>query len=159
MRLRIFTDGACSDNPGPGGWAVVFCKNDKCKTFSGYDCSTTNNRMELISVIESFKEILKLERKENQNNIYELFSDSAYVVNSINNGWLQAWAFNGWKTTRGDEIKNQDLWQEFLKLQKKIKAKNINITIIKVKGHAGNSFNELADAIAKAEVAKAKESI
>lgn len=155
MKVRIFTDGACSENPGPGGWAAVFNTTDECKTISGNEKVTTNNRMELKAVIEAFKNVLS--NKHQRNNNCELFSDSAYVVNSINNNWIDKWQSNSWKTTKGDDVKNRDLWEEFSVLRDKAHFLGINIKIIKIKGHAGNTFNELVDKLAKEESMKAKE--
>lgn len=155
MKVRIFTDGACSENPGPGGWAAVFNTADECKTISGNEKVTTNNRMELKAVIEAFKNVLS--NKHQRNDKYELFSDSAYVVNSINNNWIDKWQSNSWKTTKGDDVKNRDFWEEFSVLRDKAHFLGINIKIIKIKGHAGNTFNELVDKLAKEESMKAKE--
>lgn len=156
MKVRIFTDGACSENPGPGGWGAVFNTSNKCITISGNEKMTTNNRMELKAVIEAFKRILS----KNHNNIeYELYSDSAYVVNSINNGWIDKWKQNNWKTVKNDDVKNKDLWSEFTCLNNEMKARKICVKIIKIKGHAGNTFNELVDKLAKEESLKAKEGI
>lgn len=155
MKIRIFTDGACSENPGPGGWAAVFNSADKCSTLCGNEKITTNNRMELKAVIEAFKKVLK-KRKANENE-YELYSDSAYVVNSINNGWIEKWKKNDWKTTKGEDVKNKDLWSQFATLEMIAKSCGIYIKVIKIKGHAGNTFNELADKLAKEESIKAKE--
>lgn len=156
MRIRIFTDGACSENPGPGGWAAVFNSEEKCRTISGNEASTTNNRMELKAVIESFKKILCKSRGDVG---FELYSDSAYVVNSINNGWIKKWQQNNWKTTKGEDVKNRDLWEEFTSLLDEIECRGISIQIIKIKGHTGNTFNELVDKIAKEESMKAKEGV
>lgn len=157
MKVRIFTDGSCSENPGPGGWAAVFNSECKCSTISGNENDTTNNRMELKAVIKAFEKILK---KGNKKNIeYELYSDSAYVVNSINNGWINKWQDNNWKTTKNDDVKNKDLWEQFILLSEEIKTMNIQVKIIKVKGHSGNTFNELVDKLAKEESLKAKEDI
>lgn len=160
MKIRIFTDGACSENPGPGGWAAVFNLTNECKTFTGNEQMTTNNRMELKAVIESFKRIIQVARMKKiaiGYTSFELFSDSAYVVNSINNGWIDKWQQNNWKTTKGDDVKNKDLWEEFVMLKNEIKARKVNVSIIKIKGHVGNTFNELADKLAKEESIKAKE--
>lgn len=155
MRVRIFTDGACSENPGPGGWAAVFNTESKCKTISGNEEMTTNNRMELKAVIESYKKVLsKNPKKETE---FELYSDSAYVVNSINNGWIMKWQQNNWKTTKNEDVKNRDLWEELAKLRAEAVSRNIYIKIIKIKGHTGNTFNELVDKLAKEESMKAKE--
>lgn len=155
MKVRIFTDGACLENPGPGGWAAVFNTANKCSTISGNEKTTTNNRMELKAVIEAFKRVLI----KNKNAEYELYSDSAYVVNSINNGWIDKWQQNNWKTTKNDDVKNRDLWEEFAYLKNKVESLGIYIQIIKIKGHAGNTFNELVDKLAKEESFKAKEGV
>ena len=155
MKIRIFTDGACSENPGPGGWAVVLNTADKCKTISGNEKITTNNRMELKAVIEAFKNALSKECQTDDE--YELFSDSAYVVNSINNGWVNKWQQNDWKTTKNEDVKNKDLWEELAALRNKARSVGVYIKIIKIKGHAGNTFNELVDKLAKEESIKARE--
>lgn len=154
VKVRIFTDGACSENPGPGGWACVFNTDEKCKTFSGHEASTTNNRMELRAVIESYKKALSLKHAKETD--FELYSDSAYVVNSINNNWVEKWQMNDWKTTRDEDVKNRDLWEEFAALRKRARASGVHIKIVKIKGHAGNTFNELVDKLAKQESIKAK---
>lgn len=156
MLIRIYTDGACSDNPGPGGWAAVFTKKEELIQLSGYEVNTTNNRMELTAVVESLKQLIKEHAKENE---YELYSDSAYVVNTINNNWIERWALNGWKTTRGESIKNKDLWLIYLKLIGKIKSDNISLKILKVKAHSGDTFNEYVDKLAKDEVIKIKKEV
>ena len=153
MKIRIFTDGACSENPGPGGWGAVFNHEEDFSEIKGYECITTNNRMELMAVVKSLKKILKDHIK---GNTYELYSDSAYVVNSINNNWVENWHMNGWKTTRGEDIKNKDLWLDYLKLRGKLLDNNIDLTIYKVKGHSGNTFNEYVDKIAKEQVLLAR---
>ena len=157
MKVRIFTDGACSENPGPGGWAVVFNTASKCHTFSGNEQLTTNNRMELRAVIEAFKRIVA---KETQfwepKHEYDIFSDSAYVVNTINNHWIEAWQKNNWQTTKHEDVKNRDLWEEFSELKAKANKLGVCITIHKIKGHSGNTFNELVDKLAKEESMKAK---
>ena len=158
MKVRIFTDGACSENPGPGGWAVVFNSASKCHTISGNEKLTTNNRMELRAVIEAFKRIIAKEKKLKMSDFtYEIYSDSAYVVNTINNHWIEAWQKNNWQTTKCEDVKNRDLWEEFSKLRKEAKQLGILIDLIKVKGHSGNTFNELVDKLAKEESIKAKE--
>ena len=157
MKVRIFTDGACSENPGPGGWAVVFNTTNKCKTISGNEEITTNNRMELRAVIEAYKRIIRKESKMTTSDYtYEIYSDSAYVVNSINNGWVEKWQKNNWKTTKDDDVKNRDLWEQFVILHNEMMSLGICIKIIKIKGHAGNTFNELVDKIAREESMKAK---
>ena len=157
MKIRIFTDGSCSDNPGPGGWAAVFNTEDRCNTLQGHELSTTNNRMELTSVVKSLEKILK---KRNHEGIeYELYSDSAYVVNAINNHWIEKWKENDWMTTKQSDVKNKDLWEKLYILREAIIDANISLKIIKVKGHSGNTFNEMVDMLAKEETAKAKEKL
>ena len=153
MKIRIYTDGACSENPGPGGWAAVFNTESKCLTITGNEVETTNNRMELRAVIEAFKKIAKTK----SNNEFEIFCDSAYVVNAINNHWIEVWQRNKWKTTKGDDVKNKDLWEEFSKVKDEVCSKGICVTLVKIKGHAGNTFNEMVDKLAKEESMKAKE--
>lgn len=153
MKVRIFTDGACSENPGPGGWAVVFNTAHECHTISGNEELTTNNRMELRAVIEAFKKILSKGNSENQ---YDIYSDSAYIVNTINNHWIEAWQKNNWQTTKHEDVKNKDLWEEFSSLRAKANKLGICITLNKVKGHSGNTFNELVDKLAREESMKAK---
>lgn len=158
MKVRIFTDGACSENPGPGGWAVVFNTADRCRTISGNEKLTTNNRMELRAVIEAFRKIVN-KRHHNPDVQYDIYSDSAYVVNTINNHWIEAWKKNNWQTTKHEDVKNKDLWEEFDALRAKAKELGICITLNKVKGHSGNTFNELVDKLARGESMKAKEGI
>ncbi len=156
MKVRIFTDGACSENPGPGGWAVVFNTASGCHTFSGNEDMTTNNRMELKAVIEAFKKILAKAKPERSND-FEIYSDSAYVVNTINNHWIEAWQKNNWQTTKREDVKNRDLWEEFSQLRRETRSRGICVTIHKIKGHNGNTFNELVDTLAREESMKAKE--
>lgn len=157
MKVRIFTDGACSENPGPGGWAAVFNTTSKCHTFSGNEQLTTNNRMELRAVIEAFKRIVRMESQFTKpRHEYDIYSDSAYVVNTINNHWIEAWQKNNWQTTKHEDVKNRDLWEEFSKLKAKANELGVCITIHKIKGHSGNTFNELVDKLAKEESMKAK---
>lgn len=161
MRVRIFTDGACSENPGPGGWAAVFNTANSCRTISGNERLTTNNRMELRAVVEVFKKIVKMElnRPRGFRHEYEIFSDSAYVVNTINNNWLRIWQKNNWQTTKREDVKNKDLWEELNKLKCAAEALEISVTLHKIKGHSGNTFNELVDKLAKEESIKAKEGV
>ncbi len=160
MRVRIYTDGACSENPGPGGWAAVFNTPSKCQSFSGNEQLTTNNRMELRAVIEAFKRIVRMESQFCEpRHEYEIYSDSAYVVNTINNRWIETWRANHWKTTKREDVKNRDLWEEFSNLRAQANKLGVNVVLIKIKGHAGNTFNELVDKLAKEESMKAKENI
>lgn len=156
MKIRIFTDGACSENPGPGGWAAVFNTASKCYTFTGNEQLTTNNRMELKAVIEAFKIIVAKEKKFQGKHEYDIYSDSAYVVNTINNHWIEAWKKNNWQTTKREDVKNRDLWEQFDELRNEVKRLGVSVTLNKIKGHSGNTFNELVDKLAKEESMKAK---
>lgn len=154
--VKVYTDGACSDNPGPGGWASVFMLNEDYQVLNGREYETTNNRMELLAVIETLKEILVLNAIK-VGAKFIIHSDSAYVVNSINNRWVDKWQMNGWKTTQGDDIKNRDLWEEFVEQRRLVRQRKIEFEMVKVKGHAGNVFNEMADKYAKMQSQQAKE--
>ena len=159
MKVRIYTDGACSENPGPGGWASVWMSDNNIKVISGCNPKTTNNQMELTAVVVSLRKVVDfLTTSSNPwvSKEYEIYSDSAYVVNSINNNWIERWRLNGWKTSKGDDVKNVELWMECLKLLSQIRQMGIKITFIKVKGHSGDTLNEYADEKAREEVLKAR---
>mgnify|MGYP002706626303 FL=1 len=136
-KIIIYTDGACSGNPGPGGWAAVLIYNGKEKEISGGNKNTTNNIMEITAVIEGLK-ALKYPCE------VELYSDSAYVVNTFTQGWIFNWMQKGWKTASGDPVKNKELWQELYSLTKIHK-----VTFNKVKGHADNHYNNRCDELAR----------
>ena len=159
MKIRIYTDGACSENPGPGGWASIWVSDNGIKVISGNNPNTTNNQMELTAVVVSLRRVRNfLTTLSNpwMSKEYEIYSDSAYVVNSINNNWVDRWMLNDWKTSRGDDVKNVELWMECLRLLSKIRQSGVKITFIKVKGHSGDTLNEYADEIAKKEVLNAR---
>ena len=143
--VDLYTDGACSGNPGIGGWAAVLIYKGYQKQISGAEKETTNNRMEITAVVEGLK-LLKESCK------VKIYSDSAYVVNAINNDWLTNWQLNGWKTANKKEVLNRDLWEELLTLCTKHQT-----TFIKVKGHADNELNNLCDKLAVSEVQKLKQ--
>ncbi len=135
--VRIFTDGACSGNPGIGGWGVVIIIDKKEPIFlNGGERHTTNNRMELMAAIQS---ILFFDEK----NELEIFTDSKYLKDGIES-WIYKWKQNGWKTSNKKAVKNKDLWIE---LDRVISNHNINWNW--VKGHANNEFNEKADYLAR----------
>ena len=136
-KIIIYTDGACSGNPGPGGWAAVLIYNGKEKEISGGNKNTTNNIMEITAVIEGLKAL-----KDPCE--VELYSDSAYVVNTFTQGWIFNWMQKGWKTASGDSVKNKELWQELYSLTKIHK-----VTFNKVKGHADNHYNNRCDELAR----------
>jgi ribonuclease HI len=147
MKVRVFTDGACSGNPGPGGWAAVLLFPDGSQEISGYEASTTNNRMELRAVLEALKVALSLGYTR-----IEVYSDSAYVVNAVKNEWFKKWSLNGWKTVKGDDVKNKDLWGR-LKL---LLQRSAHINFVKIKGHSGDKYNERVDMLAKQEIENKK---
>ena len=136
MKYKIYTDGACSGNPGPGGWgAVIFDQDDKQKNISGNEKNTTNNRMELLAAIMSLKKI-------KSNSEVVIFTDSTYVKNGITE-WMKNWKKNGWKNSNKKPIKNKDLW---IKLDKLCQSNSVSWKW--VKGHSTNEFNNLADKLA-----------
>lgn len=146
MRVEIYTDGACSGNPGPGGWSAIIHTNDKVVKLNGGEVYTTNNRMELQAVIKGLIYCNKIKCKT----IY-IYSDSAYVLNPINNKWVKRWIERNWKTQKDEDVKNRDLWEEFVKAYRQIK-KDKKIRFIKVKGHSGNVNNNIADKLAKESI-------
>jgi len=143
-KVTIYTDGACSGNPGPGGWGVVLLYGKSKKELSGGELSTTNNRMELISVINALSAL-----KEPCE--VKLYTDSQYVANAINLGWLESWIKRGWKR-KGGEVKNPDLWVKLIPLLDKHK-----VTFEWVKGHADTEYNNRCDELAVIESKKFKE--
>ena len=134
-KVDIYTDGACRGNPGPGGWGALLIYNDARKTIYGGEKDTTNNRMEMIAVIEA----LKLIKSDCE---ISLYTDSKYVMDGVNK-WLSGWKQKDWKTSNKKPVKNQDLWESIDACITKH-----NIEWHWVKGHAGNPGNELADELA-----------
>jgi len=140
--VQIFTDGACSGNPGPGGWGTILRYNGVEKELSGGEPETTNNRMELTAVIEGLK---CLKRRCD----VELYTDSKYVADSIEKGWAKSWQKNGWKKADKKPALNSDLWEIMLnELEKQ------NVKIIWIKGHDGHQENERCDKLAVAQSQK-----
>lgn len=137
--ITIYTDGACSGNPGPGGWGAILMFGATKKEISGGLADTTNNVMELTAVIESLK-LLKRPCK------VDLYSDSAYVVNAFLQKWIFGWIKKNWKTASNEPVKNKELWQELYGL-----TKIHDVTFHKVKGHADNEFNNRCDELARME--------
>ena len=135
--VTIYTDGACSGNPGPGGWGAILLYGKIRKEISGFEHNTTNQRMELTAAyqaLSALKEPCKV----------ELFSDSAYLINAFNQHWTTNWQKNGWKTSQKKPVENRDLWEELCRLN------SIHqITWYKVKGHTGNTENERCDTLAR----------
>lgn len=132
----IYTDGACSGNPGKGGWGAILIFGDVKKEISGFAEKTTNNQMELTAPIEALK-LLKRPCK------VKLYSDSAYLINTFVKGWLKNWKKNGWKTADHKDVKNKELWVQIDQFNQRH-----NIEWIKVKGHADNEFNNRCDELA-----------
>ncbi len=133
----IYTDGACSGNPGPGGWGSILMYKGNKKEISGGKEDTTNNVMELTAVIEGLK-LLKFPCK------VKLYSDSAYVVNAFTQKWIYGWLKNGWVNSSKEPVKNKELWQELYDL-----TKVHEVEFIKVKGHADNEHNNRCDELAR----------
>ncbi|NLM69398.1 MAG: ribonuclease HI [Firmicutes bacterium] len=144
QRIEVYTDGACTNNPGPGGWGVVIIYQDRIREvieeYSGYVPNTTNQRMELTAAIEALKR-LKTGSKVN------LYSDSAYLVNAFLQDWFSGWLKRGWKNAKNQPVSNRDLWEELLAL-----AEKHEINWIKVKGHSDNHWNNRCDQLARAAI-------
>ncbi|MGN0824342.1 MAG: ribonuclease HI [Candidatus Coproplasma sp.] len=135
-KVTIYTDGACSGNPGVGGWGAVLMYNGAERRISGAEDNTTNNRMELLAVInalECLKEPCEV----------TLYSDSAYTVNGFLNGWVYEWEKSGWKKADKKPVLNDDLWKRLLSLTRTHK-----VEFVKVKGHADNEYNNVCDKLA-----------
>ena len=138
-KVTIYTDGACSGNPGPGGWGAILVYGELKKELSGGEARTTNNRMELlgaITALEALKEPCEV----------ALYSDSQYLVKAINEGWAVRWRKNGWMRNTKDPAVNVDLWERLLKL-----LEEHDVTFHWVKGHAQNPMNNRCDALAVAQ--------
>ena len=141
MKIRIYTDGACSGNPGKGGWGALIQENDNEKKLSGSELNTTNNRMELTAVIKA------LEHYDEAREI-EVFTDSKYVMQGMTE-WIKNWKNNHWKTSQKKDVKNKDLWV----LLDTVSAKH-DVKWSWVKGHAGDYGNEIADKLATQAILK-----
>lgn len=138
----IYTDGACSGNPGPGGWGAVLLYKTQRKEISGGEKETTNNRMELLAAIAALEVLL--EPCE-----VELYSDSAYLINAFLKNWLTKWQCNGWQTSKKQPVENKDLWQRLLG-----QASRHQINWHKVKGHADSAENNCCDQLAREAIQK-----
>jgi len=143
QEIIIYTDGACSGNPGPGGWGCVLIWGEHIRELSGGESSTTNQRMEMKAAIEGLKALKVTGWK------VQLHSDSAYLVNAINQKWLTNWQRNGWVNSKKDPVANRDLWEELL-----LYLPRNEVAFIKVKGHAGNQWNERCDELARNGIPK-----
>jgi ribonuclease HI len=136
-QVTIYTDGACSGNPGPGGWGCILMYNQHRKESSGGALNTTNNRMEITAALEALK-LLK------EPCGVDLYTDSAYLCNALEKKWLDTWSKNGWKTASKSNVENQDLWKELI-----VELDRHDVQFHKVKGHADNEYNNRCDKLAR----------
>ncbi len=141
-KITIYTDGACSGNPGAGGWGAILFYKDQMKEISGYNPMTTNNQMELTAAIEALDKL-----KEPCE--VDLYSDSAYLINAFTEDWITKWQMNGFRNANKKPVMNADMWQRLIEFNTTHK-----ITWIKVKGHADNKYNNRCDELATGEIAK-----
>ncbi len=140
--VTLYTDGACSGNPGAGGWGAVLLYGEHRREMKGGERETTNNRMELTAVIEGLK-ALKYPCR------VEVYSDSSYTVNGFEEGWIYAWEKSGWKKADKKPVLNDDLWKELLAL-----TRRHEVVFHWVKGHADNELNNRCDALARSAIAE-----
>ncbi|OEF96639.1 ribonuclease HI [Desulfuribacillus alkaliarsenatis] len=140
----MYTDGACSGNPGPGGWGTVLMYGEHVKEFSGGEANTTNNRMEMLAVIQGLTKL----KEPCEVHIY---TDSAYIYNCFQQKWYINWQKNGWKNSKKQPVENKDLWLEMLE-----QVEQHKVVWHKVKGHSGDKWNDRADALAVAAAQKYK---
>ena len=143
MKLKIYTDGACVGNPGPGGWAAIIRSQNYKKEIFGGEKQTTNNRMELMANIKALEHCAEQKSKLISLNEIEIYTDSTYVKEGIT-VWIKSWEKNNWKTSNKKNVKNVDLWKKLKKLAKSSQAK-----WKWVKGHSNDPMNDLADELAK----------
>ena len=139
-KITIYTDGACSGNPGPGGWGALLIYKDNIKELSGPETLTTNNRMELTAAIEALGAL-------KETCAVDLYTDSAYLCNAFNHGWILNWQRNNWKNSKNQPVENRDLWEQLV-----ILSKTHEVHWHKVKGHSDNSNNNRCDELARAEI-------
>lgn len=135
--IAVYTDGACSGNPGPGGWGTIIINQNIEKEFSGFEPNTTNNRMELTAVIRGLSSL------ESQQGTVIVYTDSQYIVNAINQHWLDNWQTKGWVNASKKPVANRDLWEKIIKLNEQYKP-----TYVWVKGHSSNEYNNRCDTLA-----------
>lgn len=143
--VEIYTDGSCSGNPGPGGWAAILVAPGKERELSGHEPATTNQRMEMLAAVEGLRALRRPCH-------VTLYSDSAYLVNGLRQKWYIRWKENGWRTSSGGEVKNRDLWEALLK-----ELSRHAVEWKKVRGHSGHLYNERCDALARAATERARE--
>jgi ribonuclease HI len=140
--VKLYTDGACSGNPGPGGWGSILEYGGREKTLSGYMRETTNNRMEIFAVVQGLRALREPCR-------VTVYSDSAYLVDAFTKGWVRNWQSNGWKTAGGDPVENQDLWRQLLMVMKPH-----DVSWIRVRGHSDHEYNNRCDKLATDQIKK-----
>ena len=146
-KVVLYTDGACSGNPGIGGYGGILMYGDAKKEYNGAELETTNNRMELMAVIVGLKQ-LKYSCQ------VDVYSDSAYTVNAFLNGWIDTWKSNGWRKADGKAVLNVDLWEELYSL-----TVEHDVSFYKVKGHADNPYNNRCDELARMAVADLRKTL
>lgn len=146
-KVVLYTDGACSGNPGIGGYGGILIYGDFKREYSGYETETTNNRMEVLAVIEGLKRL-------KYPCIVDVYSDSAYTVNAFSNGWIYAWKKSGWKKADGKPVLNVDLWEELYAL-----VSTHEVTFHKVAGHADDELNNRCDALATGAISEYRKSL
>ncbi len=146
-KVEIYTDGACSGNPGIGGWASILSYSGIEKILSGGDANTTNNKMELTAILEGLKKI-------SEPCEVTVYSDSQYAVSPFIDGRINNWILSGWKTADNKDVKNVEIWKSIVELCFVHK-----VTFVKVKGHADNEKNNKCDALARAEIEKIKKTL
>lgn len=139
-KVTIYTDGACSGNPGPGGWGAVIMLGDRRKEFSGAVAEATNNRMELLAAINALSALKRP-------CTVELYSDSAYLVRAFQDNWIAGWLKHNWQTSQHKPVENRDLWEQLIEL-----TGRHSVTFVKVKGHADNEINNRCDQLAVAAI-------
>lgn len=145
--IEIWTDGACSGNPGLGGYAAICKFNEKSVTVQGMEQESTNQRMEILAVIEG------LDKAYNSFTDFSkiiIYSDSAYVCNCMLQRWYSNWKTNGWKNSKKQPVANRELWETLLSIKENIENNNITIDFVKIRGHADNEMNNLVDKLAVA---------
>lgn len=145
--IELYTDGACSGNPGVGGYGIVLIYGNYIKEYSGYNENTTNNQMEITAVIEGLKKVKEICK-------INIYTDSAYTMNAFSEGWIDNWIQNNWKNANKKPVKNKELWLELIDLLSKHE-----VVWHKVKGHADNFYNNRCDELARAAIALCNEKL